>query len=159
MADLDKVSLQFPGGNAEFPIVPSVEGPSGIDFSTLTKQTGYTSLDHGFVNTAATTSTITYIDGEEGILRYRGYAIEDVAKNSTFLEVAWLLIRGELPSASELHEFDDEIRHHTLLHEDLKRLFDALPHSAHPMSVLSSAVSAMSTYYGDSLSVHDPPTD
>jgi len=156
MADSDKVSLQFPGGNAEFPVVPSVEGPSGIDFSTLTKQTGYTALDHGFVNTAATTSTITYIDGDEGILRYRGYAIEDVAKNSTFLEVAWLLIRGELPSAAELDEFDDEIRHHTLLHEDLKRLFDALPHSAHPMSVLSSAVSAMSTYYGDSLSVHDP---
>lgn len=150
-----KVSLQFPGGNADFPIIDSVEGASSIDFSTLTKQTGYTSLDHGFVNTASTKSTITYIDGDEGVLRYRGYSIDDVAENSTFLEVAWLLIRGELPTAEELDTFDDRIRHHTLLHEDLKRLFDALPHSAHPMSVLSAAVSAMSTYYGDSLSVVD----
>jgi len=156
MESTDAVSLEFPGGRAQFPVIPSTEGPSSIDFSTLTKQTGYTSLDHGFVNTASTSSTITYIDGDQGILRYRGYSIDDVAENSTFLEVAWLLIRGELPSASELAEFDDKIRHHTLLHEDLKRLFDALPHSAHPMSVLSSAVSAMSTYYGDSLSVSDP---
>jgi len=152
MDSSETVSLQFPGGTADFPVVPSSEGSSSIDFSTLTKQTGYTSLDQGFVNTASTKSTITYIDGDEGILRYRGYAIDDIAQNSTFLEVAWLLIRGELPTADELHEFDDKIRHHTLLHEDLKRLFDALPHSAHPMSVLSSAVSAMSTYYGDSLS-------
>ena len=93
-----KVSLQFPGGNADFPIIDSVEGASSIDFSTLTKQTGYTSLDHGFVNTASTKSTITYIDGDEGVLRYRGYSIDDVAENSTFLEAAWLLIRGELPS-------------------------------------------------------------
>jgi citrate synthase len=156
MDSSETVSLQFPGGTADFPVVPSTEGSSSIDFSTLTKQTGFTSLDRGFVNTASTKSTITYIDGDEGILRYRGYAIDDIAQNSTFLEVAWLLIRGELPTADELHEFDDKIRHHTLLHEDLKRLFDALPHSAHPMSVLSSAVSAMSTYYGDSLSVHDP---
>ena len=156
MESTDTVSLEFPGGRAEFPVIPSTEGSSSIDFSTLTKQTGYTSLDYGFVNTAATSSTITYIDGDEGILRYRGYSIDDIAENSTFLEVAWLLIRGELPTASELSEFDNKIRHHTLLHEDLKRLFDALPHSAHPMSVLSSAVSAMSTYYGDSLSVNDP---
>jgi citrate synthase len=156
MDSTDTVSLEFPGGRAEFPVIPSTEGSSSIDFSTLTKQTGYTSLDYGFVNTAATSSTITYIDGDEGILRYRGYSIDDIAENSTFLEVAWLLIRGELPTASELSEFDNKIRHHTLLHEDLKRLFDALPHSAHPMSVLSSAVSAMSTYYGDSLSVNDP---
>ena len=156
MDSTEAVSLEFPGGRAEFPVIPSTEGSSSIDFSTLTKQTGYTSLDYGFVNTAATSSTITYIDGDEGILRYRGYSIDDIAENSTFLEVAWLLIRGELPTASELSEFDNKIRHHTLLHEDLKRLFDALPHSAHPMSVLSSAVSAMSTYYGDSLSVNDP---
>ena len=156
MDSTEAVSLEFPGGRAEFPVIPSTEGSSSIDFSTLTKQTGYTSLDYGFVNTAATSSTITYIDGDEGILRYRGYSIDDIAENSTFLEVAWLLIHGELPTASELSEFDNKIRHHTLLHEDLKRLFDALPHSAHPMSVLSSAVSAMSTYYGDSLSVNDP---
>ncbi|KQV08483.1 citrate synthase [Leifsonia sp. Root112D2] len=148
--------MNFPGGSAEFPIRPSVEGASSIDFSTLTKQTGLTALDYGFVNTAATSSAITYIDGDAGILRYRGYPIEQVAKNSTYLEVAWLLIYGELPSADELADFDERIRRHTLLHEDLKHFFGALPHNAHPMSVLSSAVSALSTFYQDSLSVTDP---
>ena len=152
----DKATLQFPDGSAEFPIVTSVDGASAIDISTFTRQTGYTTLDQGFVNTSATKSAITYIDGEKGILRYRGYAIEDVAANSTYLEVAWLLIYGQLPSASELEAFEDRVRRHTLLHEDLRRFFDALPHDAHPMSVLSSAVSALSTFYEDSLSVHDP---
>ena len=151
-----RATLTFPGGSAEFPLLASTTGASSIDFSTLTKQTGLTGLDYGFVNTSATRSAITYIDGDAGILRYRGYPIEQVAQNSTFLEVAWLLIHGELPSASELSEFDEKIRRHTLLHEDLKRFFGALPHDAHPMSVLSSAVSALSTFYQDSLSVHDP---
>ena len=152
----DKAALQFPGGTAEFPIMTSADGASAIDISTFTRQTGYTTLDQGFVNTSATKSAITYIDGDKGILRYRGYAIEDVAANSTYLEVAWLLIYGQLPSASELEAFEERVRRHTLLHEDLRRFFDALPHSAHPMSVLSSAVSALSTFYEDSLSVHDP---
>jgi len=152
----EKATLQYPGGTAEFPILRSVEGASSIDVSTLTKQTGLTALDYGFVNTASTQSAITYIDGDQGVLRYRGYAIEDIAANSTFLEVAWLLIYGELPSSSELAEFDSRVRRHTLLHEDLKRFFDSIPHSAHPMSVLSSGVSALSTYYGDSLDPHDP---
>jgi citrate synthase len=152
----DKATIQFPGGSAELPIVRGTAGHDAIDVATLTKQTGYTALDQGFVNTASTKSAITFIDGDQGILRYRGYAIEDVAKNSTYLEVAWLLIYGELPSPSELAEFDEKIRRHTLLHEDLKRFFSALPHTAHPMSVLSSAVSALSTYYEDSLNPHDP---
>ena len=152
----EKVTLNYPGGQADFAIRQGSDGHSSIDFSTLTRDTGFTALDQGFVNTASTTSNITLIDGDEGILRYRGYDIADVATHSTFIEVAYLLIYGELPSANELAEFDEKIRRHTLLHEDLKRLFDALPHNAHPMSVLSSAVSAMSTYYGDSLSVHDP---
>jgi len=152
----DKATLQLPGATAELPIRPSVEGASSIDIATLTKQTGLTTLDYGFVNTASTASAITYIDGEAGVLRYRGYPIEEVAENSTYLEVAWLLIHGELPSASELEEFDERIRRHTLLHEDLKHFFGALPHDAHPMSVLSSAVSALSTFYEDSLSVTDP---
>ncbi len=157
MSDPDqKATLQFPGGEATFPILTSVDGASSIDISTLTKQTGYTALDYGFVNTASTKSAITYIDGENGVLRYRGYAIEDVAANASYLEVAWLLIYGELPSPSELAEFDERVRRHTLLHEDLKQFFDALPHDAHPMSALSSAVSALSTYYGDSLNPHDP---
>src|SRR5664279_3051554 len=149
-------TLHFPGGAAEFPIVHGVDGHNSIDISTFMKQTGYTALDQGFVNTASTRSAITYIDGDRGILRYRGYAIEDVAANSTYLEVAWLLIYGELPSTSQLEEFDEKIRRHTLLHEDLRRFFDARPHSAHPMSVLSSAVSALSTYYEDSHDVSDP---
>ena len=152
----EKATLHFPGGSAEFPIIRGTDGHDSIDISTFMKQTGFTTLDQGFVNTASTRSEITYIDGEKGILRYRGYAIEDVAKNSTYLEVAWLLIYGELPTPSELSDFDERIRRHTLLHEDLRRFFDALPHSAHPMSVLSSAVSALSTYYEDSLNVHDP---
>ena len=148
--------LEFPGGSAEFPIVESAEGLNAIDISTLSHQTGMNTLDRGFVNTASTQSAITFIDGDKGILRYRGYDIEDLAKNSTFIEVAYLLIHGELPTPAELTNFDDQIRHHTLLHEDLKRFFDALPHNAHPMSVLSSAVGALGTYYGDSLNVHDP---
>ena len=152
----EKATLHFPGGSAEFPVIRGVDGHDSIDISTFMKQTGFTTLDQGFVNTASTRSEITYIDGDRGILRYRGYAIEDVAKNSTYLEVAWLLIYGELPTADQLGEFDEKIRRHTLLHEDLRRFFDALPHNAHPMSVLSSAVSALSTYYEDSLNVHDP---
>ncbi|MCU1421556.1 MAG: citrate (Si)-synthase [Microbacteriaceae bacterium] len=154
--DAARATLQFPGGSAEFPILRATDGASSIDISTLMKQTGHSTLDQGFVNTAATKSAITYIDGDKGILRYRGYAIEDVAANSTYLEVAWLLIHGELPSPSELYDFEERVRRHTLLHEDLRRFFDALPHTAHPMSVLSSAVSALSTFYEDSLSIHDP---
>ncbi len=162
MTDSDSVSddavatLHYPGGSAEFPIRPSTSGASSIDISTLTSQTGLTTLDQGFVNTAATTSEITYIDGDAGILRYRGYAIEDIAANSTYLETAWLLIHGELPTAVELDRFEETVRRHTLLHEDLRRFFDALPHSAHPMSVLSSAVGALGTFYEDSLDVRDP---
>ncbi|BDI23476.1 citrate synthase [Herbiconiux sp. L3-i23] len=154
--ETETVSLTTPDGTAEFPILRSVDGASSIDLSTLTKQTGLTSFDPGFVNTAATRSAITYIDGDQGILRYRGYPIEELASHSTYLETAWLLIYGELPTESELAEFDERIRRHTLLHEDLKRFFAALPHTAHPMSVLSSAVSALSTYYEGSLNPRDP---
>ena len=152
----ETATLTFPGGQAEFPILPSVDGASTVDISTFKKQTGMNTLDYGFVNTGSTKSAITYIDGDQGILRYRGYPIDQIASNCTFLEVAWLLIYGELPSAAELEGFDARIRRHTLLHEDLRRLFDALPHSAHPMSVLSSAVSALSTYYEDDMDVDDP---
>jgi citrate synthase len=155
-ADRETATLHFPGGTAEFPILPASDGASSIDISGLTRKTGLTTLDNGFVNTASTRSAITYIDGDRGILRYRGYPIEELAQHSTYLEVAWLLIHGELPSKSELEEFDERIRRHTLLHEDMRRFFAALPHTAHPMTVLSSGISALSTYYEDSLSVHDP---
>ncbi|MDQ1530009.1 MAG: citrate synthase, partial [Microbacteriaceae bacterium] len=156
MTDESKATLQFPGGSAEFPILASTDGASSIDIATLTRKTGYTTLDNGFVNTASTKSAITYIDGDRGILRYRGYPIEELAKHSTYLEVAWLLIYGELPTPDELAEFDEKIRRHTLLHEDLRQFFSALPHTAHPMSVLSSAVAALSTYYEDSLNPRNP---
>ncbi|MCU1526360.1 MAG: type citrate synthase, partial [Frondihabitans sp.] len=154
--EAQKATLQFPGGTAEFPILPSTDGASSVDISTFMKQTGYSTLDSGFVNTAATRSAITYIDGDQGILRYRGYPIEQVAEHSTYLETAWLLIYGALPTPDELASFDERIRRHTLLHEDLRRFFDALPATAHPMSVLSSAVGALSTFYEDTMDVHDP---
>ena len=152
----DKATLTIGDKTAVFPVLPGTDGLPSIDVSTFTRQTGHTALDYGFVNTAATTSAITYIDGDQGILRYRGYPIEQLATNSTYLEIAWLLLYGNLPSADELAGFDEKIRRHTLLHEDLKRFFSALPHTAHPMSVLSSAVSALSTYYEDSLDPHNP---
>jgi len=152
----DKATLHYPGGTAEFPILRGTEGASAIDMATLTRQTGLTSLDYGFVNTASTKSAITYIDGDEGVLRYRGYPIEQLATSSTYLEVAWLLLYGKLPTPSELAEFDDRVRRHTLLHEDLKHFFSALPHTAHPMSVLSSAVSALSTYYENESDPNNP---
>ena len=151
----DTATFSYGGTTTEFPIVRAVDGRDSVDVSTFMKSTGLTALDQGFVNTASTTSAITYIDGDAGILRYRGYAIEDLARNSTYLETAWLLIYGELPTQGQLAEFEDRIRHHTLLHEDLKTFFSALPHTAHPMSVLSSAVSALSTYYEDSLDPHN----
>ena len=147
----ETAQLIYPGGTAEFPILSATSGHDSLDISTLTKQTGLTTLDYGFVNTASTKSAITFIDGDKGILRYRGYPIEELALHSSFLEVAWLLIYGDLPTAQELEAFDDEIRHHTLLHEDMRHFYDALPHTAHPMSVLSGAIATLSTYYEDSL--------
>jgi citrate synthase len=150
-----QVTLEHPGGSLELPVVAATEGNDGVDVSTLLSSTSYVTLDPGFVNTAATTSAITYIDGDAGILRYRGYPIEQLAENSTFLEVSYLLIYGELPTATELENFTKRISRHTLLHEDLKRFFDGFPRDAHPMPVLSSAVSALSTFYQDSLSIRD----
>ena len=151
----DKVTLNYPGGTAEFPILPSAAGDDVIDFSKLNAATGLNAFDQGFVNTASTKSAITYIDGDEGILRYRGYPIEELAGQKTFLEVAFLLIYGELPSESQLADFDGRIRRHTLIHEELKNIFHAMPQNAHPMSVLAAGASALSTFYQDSLDPHD----
>jgi len=137
-------------------VVPPSVGDVGLDISRLRATTGNVALDVGFVNTASCESKITYINGEVGILRYRGYPIEQLATSSTYLEVAYLLIYGELPSALELEAFTTRIKRHTLLHEDLRRLFDGFPREAHPMPVLSSAVSALSTFYEDSLDPLDP---
>ncbi|MCP2169206.1 citrate synthase [Goodfellowiella coeruleoviolacea] len=136
-------------------VVSATEGAAGIDLGKLLAKTGYVTLDPGFVNTASCSSAITYIDGDAGILRYRGYPIEQLAERSNFIEVSYLLIYGELPTQAQLDEFSAKISRHTLLHEDLKRFFDGFPRDAHPMPVLSSAVSALSTFYQDSLSPFD----
>jgi citrate synthase len=149
------VELRYPGGSLELPIRGATEGASGIELGRLLNTTGLVTLDTGFVNTASCTSAITYIDGDAGILRYRGYPIDQLAERCTFTEVSYLLIYGELPSAAQLSDFSQKITRHTLLHEDLRRFFDAFPRNAHPMSVLSSAVSALSTFYEDSLDPFD----
>ncbi len=133
----------------------ATDGPAGLDICKLLSTTGRVTLDVGFVNTAACTSAITYIDGDAGILRYRGYPIGDLARQSTFLEVAYLLIYGELPTAGELAGFTDKLKSHTLLHEEMRRFFDGFPRDAHPMAVLSAGVSALSTFYQDSLDPFD----
>ncbi|HKG51833.1 MAG TPA: citrate synthase [Actinomycetales bacterium] len=147
--------LQHAGGELTLKGVQATEGNDAFDIGPLLKQTGHVTLDPGFVNTAACRSAITYIDGDAGILRYRGYPIEQLAESSSFLEVSYLLIYGELPTSEELEAFTRRISRHTLLHEDLKNFFDGFPRDAHPMPVLSSAVSALSTFYQDSLSIRD----
>ncbi|MDQ3715020.1 MAG: citrate (Si)-synthase, partial [Actinomycetota bacterium] len=152
---MDEVMLTHPGGELTMPVVPASEGAAGINASKLLASTGMVTLDNGFVNTASCSSTVTYIDGDAGILRYRGYPIDQLAEKSTFIEVSYLLIYGELPSAQQLDAFDQRLRRHTLLHEELKRFFEGFPRDAHPMPVLSSAVSALSTFYQDSLDPFD----
>ncbi len=147
--------LNYPGGTLDLPIVESTEGENGLGITDLLKTTGNVTLDPGFVNTAACTSAVTFINGDEGILRYRGYPIEQLAEKSTFSETSYLLIYGELPTPVQLLEFESIINQHTMLHEDLRRFFDGFPRDAHPMPVLSSAVSALSTFYQDSLDPFD----
>ena len=156
MSEVSTVTIHHPGGALDAPVVQATVGGSGVDTSSLLRSTGYVAIDPGFVNTASCTSAITYIDGDAGVLRYRGYPIEQLAGRSSFLEVAFLLIYGELPSAVQLEDFAGKLARHTLLHEDLKRFFDGFPRDAHPMPVLSSAVSALSTFYQDSLNPFDP---
>uniref|UniRef100_UPI004047C950 citrate synthase n=1 Tax=Aquiluna sp. TaxID=2053504 RepID=UPI004047C950 len=152
----DKVSIDIDGKVEEYAVIPATQGPSGIDISNLITNTGLTVFDQGFVNTASTKSAITFIDGDKGILRYRGYPIEQLAANKSFLETSYLLIHGELPTAAEAEEFDQSLRRHTLIHEGMKDFFKAFPQNAHPMSVISAGVSALSTFYQDSLDTKDP---
>jgi citrate synthase len=155
---IGKVALHYADdGELDLPVKAATEGSAGIEVTKLLSTTGLVTLDPGFVNTAACASEITYIDGDAGILRYRGYPIEQLAEKSTFLEVSYLLIYGELPTADQLEHFTQQITKHTLLHEDLKGFFGGFPRDAHPMPVLSSAVSALSTFYQDSLNPFDEP--
>ena len=147
--------LRHPKGSLALPETPAVDGPNGLGIDKLLSQTGYVTLDSGFGNTAVCTSKITYIDGDAGILRYRGYPIENLAEHASFLEVSYLLIYGELPTEAQLNDFTGKIRQHTLLHEDFKDFFSGFPRDAHPMAVLSAGVSALSTFYQDSLDPFD----
>ncbi len=149
----NSVVLGYQGNEYEYPVVDATVGNAGFDISKLLSQTGLTTLDNGFGNTAACKSAITYIDGDQGILRYRGYPIEQLAERGTFLETAYLLINGELPNTNQLSVFQHDISQHTLLHEDVKRFYQGFPRDAHPMAMLSSVVSALSTFYQDS---HNP---
>jgi len=145
--DRQRAELRIGEVASELPIETGTEGESAVDISALLKGSGVTTLDYGYANTASTRSAITYLDGDRGILRYRGYPIEQLAERSTFLEVAYLLIYGELPTSAQLETWVDSIRRHTLLHEDLKRFFNAFPRDAHPMAILASAVAALSAFY------------
>ena len=127
-----------------------------VDISKLRGETGYITLDEGYVNTGATLSAITFLDGEKGILRYRGYPVEQLAEKCDFVEVAYLLIYGELPTAEQLEDFREKLRRHTMLHEDMRLFYDGFPRDAHPMAILSSVCGALSTFYQDSLSSKDP---
>jgi citrate synthase len=151
----ERVSIRVGDVETDLQRIKATDGPDAFDVSKLMSTTGMTAFDQGFVNTSATKSAITFIDGDAGILRYRGYPIEQLAEKKSFLEVAHLLVYGELPSSSELEKFDLLIRRHTLLHEDLKDFFRAFPQAAHPMAVISAGVSALSTFYPDSLDPKD----
>ena len=145
---MKNAKLTMGGKEYEFPVLVGSEEEVGIDFTTLRSTTGAITLDPGYANTGACTSSITFIDGERGILRYRGYPIEQVAKSARFEEVCYLLIYGHLPTQRELDEFNDELTHHTLIHEDLKHFFQGFPPSAHPMMILSAMVACLSAFYG-----------
>ena len=146
----ETAKLIIDGKTYELPIIEGSENERAIDISQLRATTGYITLDTGFKNTGSTKSSVTFLDGEKGILRYRGYPIEQLAEKSPFLEVAYLLIYGELPKKDELKYFVDSITNHTLIHEDMKRFYEAFPSNAHPMGILSSMLSSLSTFYPES---------
>ncbi|MEO7330006.1 MAG: citrate/2-methylcitrate synthase, partial [Minicystis sp.] len=157
MQERAKLTLNIQGQEQtiELPVIVGSENEKGIDISSLLSKTGHVVLDPAFMNTASTTSAITYIDGDKGILRYRGIPIEQLGEKSTFVETAYLLIYGKLPNKDELHRFSTLLTRHSLIHEDMKRFYDGFPRDAHPMAILSSVVSALSTFYQDSLNPHD----
>jgi len=148
--------LEINGRSVDLPLLVGTEGEHGIDIGKLRAATGAITLDEGFVNTGSTTSSITYLDGENGVLRYRGYPIEVLAEKCDFVEVAYLLIFGELPTTAQLDAFRLSLSHHTMIHEDMRSFYNGFPRDAHPMAIVGSVVGALSTFYQDSLDVRDP---
>jgi citrate synthase len=155
MAD-KTATLALPDGRTlEFPVLPGTTGPDVVDIRTLYGKSGMFTYDPGFLSTASCSSAITYIDGDQGVLLYRGYPIEQLAQQCDFLEVCYLLLNGELPSAQEKHEFVDIVTHHTMVHEQLARLYQGFRRDAHPMAVLVGVVGALSAFYHDALDISD----
>jgi citrate synthase len=152
----EKAQIILDGKTYELPIFTGSEGEKAIDISKLRDLSGYVTLDFGYKNTGATTSAITFLDGEEGILQYRGYPIDQLAEKASFIEVSYLLLFGELPNKQQLDEFEGNIRYHSLVHEDMKRFFEHYPANAHPMGILSAMVNSLSTFYPKSQDPHRP---
>lgn len=146
-----KAKLILPESTLEIPIIEGIEKERAIDISELRAKTSYITMDHGYMNTGSCTSAVTFIDGDKGILRYRGIPIEQLAEKATFVEVAYLLIHGELPTQKELNDFRALLTRHSMIHEDMKRFFDGYPSSAHPMAMLSAMVCSLSAYYPETL--------
>ncbi len=153
----EKAQLILDGKTYELPIITGSEDEKAIDIRNLRDLTGHITLDVGYKNTGATTSAITFLDGETGILRYRGYPIEELAEKSSFIEVAYLLIYGSLPTKEQLDDFSSKITRHTLIHEDMKQFYEAFPRKAHPMGVMAAMISSLSTFYPESLETNRDP--
>mgnify|MGYP006085432889 FL=1 len=146
----EKAKIIFPDGQSfDFPVLTGSEHEKGIDISSLRKLTGYITLDPGFVNTGSCESSITFLDGEKGVLRYRGYPIEELAEKSSFIEVAYLLINGELPKKDQLENFTNRINLHSMIHEDMRHFFEGFSQNSHPMVILSAMISSLSAYYAE----------
>ena len=145
----DQARVEFDGNSFDSPVIVGSEREQALDISSLRSETGLVTYDPGYANTGSAKSGITFLDGEAGVLRYRGYPIEQLAEHSSFLETAYLLINGELPSAGQLETFETSITMHTLVHEDMRRFFDAFPKNAHPMAILAAATAGLSTFYQD----------
>ncbi|GGD44401.1 citrate synthase [Pseudoxanthomonas indica] len=156
MSDLDQVTLTAGDKSVNLPVLKPTLGNECVDISRLTKETGLFTYDSGFTATASCKSAITYIDGDNGVLLYRGYPIEQLAKQSSFLEVAYLLMNGELPTKDEFEKFDHEVTHHTMMHESLKNFLHGFHYDAHPMAMLAGTVASLSAFYHDTLDLEDP---
>ena len=151
----DKAKIIIEGEEYELPTIIGTEDEKALDIASLRAQTGYITMDPGYVNTGSTMSSITYLDGEKGILRYRGIPIEQLAEKSTFVETSYLLIYGQLPNKQQLEKFSALLTNHSMIHEDMKNFFDGYPATAHPMAILSSMVCSLSAYYPESLKVNE----
>ncbi len=152
----EKVTISYGGKTIELPVVKGSEGELALDIAKLRAATGLITLDPGFMNSGSCQSSVTFIDGDQGILRYRGYSIEELAEKSTFLEVSFLLLHGELPTKAQLEEFTRHVTRHTMLQEEIKRFYSGFPRDAHPMAICAAVTGALSTFYKDSVNPHDP---